>query len=295
MTPYDALVLAGGDARRLGGADKPAVPVGGRSLLDRVLGACAGARRTVVVGPRRATPGRTVVWTREEPPGGGPLPALAAGLAHTDAPVVAVLAADLPFLALPAIDALRAALAEDPDADAALLTDPGGRDQPLTAVYRAEPLRRELALAAAEYGTLTGLPLHLPLTGLGLRRLPAAEVPGADTSDCDTWADIAAARARIRDHGRVLDEWIAAVKTELGIDPDVDTTVLLDVARDAAHSVARPAAPLSTFLVGYAAALHGMSPAEAARKVAALAQRWDEESAPAGESPGQPGTGGAHP
>ncbi|MGW4109093.1 NTP transferase domain-containing protein, partial [Streptomyces sp. NPDC004976] len=36
---YDAVVLAGGAARRLGGADKPGVRVGGRALLDRVLAA----------------------------------------------------------------------------------------------------------------------------------------------------------------------------------------------------------------------------------------------------------------
>ncbi|MFD9249059.1 NTP transferase domain-containing protein, partial [Streptomyces bottropensis] len=40
---FDAVVLAGGAARRLGGADKPALRVGGRALLDRVLTACAGA------------------------------------------------------------------------------------------------------------------------------------------------------------------------------------------------------------------------------------------------------------
>ena len=34
---YDAVVLAGGAARRLGGVDKPGVRVGGRALLDRVL------------------------------------------------------------------------------------------------------------------------------------------------------------------------------------------------------------------------------------------------------------------
>jgi hypothetical protein len=79
----------------------------------------------------------------------------------------------------------------------------------------------------------------------------------------------------------VLDEWIAAAKTELGIDLDVDTGVLLDLARDAAHGVARPAAPLTTFLVGYAAAQAGGGPEavrEAARKAAALALRWAEES-----------------
>ena len=75
----------------------------------------------------------------------------------------------------------------------------------------------------------------------------------------------------------MLDEWIAAAKDELGIDLDVDTGVLLDLARDAAHGVARPAAPLTTFLVGYAAAQAGGGPeavAEAARKAAALAVRW---------------------
>jgi hypothetical protein len=73
---------------------------------------------------------------------------------------------------------------------------------------------------------------------------------------------------------------MAAVKTELGIDLDVDTGVLLDLARDAAHGVARPAAPLTTFLVGYAAAHAGGGPdavREAAEKAAALARRWAEE------------------
>ncbi|MYY85285.1 NTP transferase domain-containing protein, partial [Streptomyces sp. SID335] len=47
--PYDAVVLAGGGAARLGGADKPGVRVGGRALIDRVLAACSGAGTTVVV------------------------------------------------------------------------------------------------------------------------------------------------------------------------------------------------------------------------------------------------------
>ncbi|NEC24973.1 NTP transferase domain-containing protein, partial [Streptomyces parvus] len=61
MTVYDVIVLAGGAAKRLGGADKPGVRVGGRALLDRVLAACDGATRTVVVGDRRPT-ARPVVW-----------------------------------------------------------------------------------------------------------------------------------------------------------------------------------------------------------------------------------------
>ncbi|MET7436642.1 DUF6457 domain-containing protein, partial [Streptomyces sp. NPDC005568] len=149
--------------------------------------------------------------------------------------------------------------------DGVLLTDRDGREQPLVAVYRAEALRRVLEGLAGARGGLDGLPLRQVTAALELTRLPD---PVA-SFDCDTWDDIATARSRIREHGLVLDEWISAVKDELGIDLDVDTGILLDLARDAAHSVARPSAPLTTFLVGYAAARAGGGPeavAEAARK-----------------------------
>lgn len=306
---FDAVVLAGGAARRLGGADKPGVRVGGRALLDRVLTACAGAGLTVVVAAPRTT-ARPVLWAREEPPGGGPLAALDAGLRHTTAPYVVVLSADLPFLdeetvrrllhALGGTEGVGGSEAMPPPAEATppptradgvLVTDSDGRDQPLVAAYRAGALRRELARLAAEHDGLTGLPLRRLTAALRLTRItdPVASF------DCDTWDDIAAARARIREHGHVLDEWITAVKDELGIDLDVDTAELLDLARDAAHSVARPAAPLTTFLVGYAAAKAGGGPeavTEAARKAAALALRWADEGTPDAAPGAKPSSGG---
>ncbi|SCK23482.1 molybdenum cofactor guanylyltransferase [Streptomyces sp. WMMB 714] len=317
---HDAVVLAGGGARRLGGADKPAVTVGGRPLLDRVLSACADATATVVVGPRRPTP-RPVTWVREEPPGGGPLAALDAGLRHTTEPLVLVLSADLPFLREETVRTLLAGVDAEPGpwpggggaeraqsaaraADAARAEDAGdelagcegalvddGRDQPLLAAYRAESLRRELALLHTEYGSLHGLPLRLLLPELRLRRVRASS-DTSDALDCDTWDDVAAARARIRERDTVLDEWMTAAKAELGVELDVDTAMLLDLARDAAHGVARPAAPLTTFLVGYAAAMRGGSAqdvAEASRKAVQLAARWAaeaEEAGPAGEADG---------
>ncbi|MFF8100997.1 NTP transferase domain-containing protein [Streptomyces sp. NPDC016640] len=287
---YDAVVLAGGAARRLGGVDKPGVRVGGRALLDRVLAACAGARTTVVVAGPRPT-ARPVVWAREDPPGGGPLAALDAGLRHTTAGRVVLLSADLPFLGRPTVEALLASLRRG-TADGVLLTDSDGRDQPLVAAYRTASLRRGLTALTDRHGDLAGLPLRRLTGALDLTRLagPVASF------DCDTWDDIATARARIREHGHVLDEWISAVKDELGIDLDVDTGVLLDLARDAAHGVARPAAPLTTFLVGYAAARAGGDPdavAEAARKAAALAARWADEDDPAVTSTATGRPGGA--
>ncbi|MDQ2750727.1 MAG: DUF6457 domain-containing protein [Pseudonocardiales bacterium] len=70
-----------------------------------------------------------------------------------------------------------------------------------------------------------------------------------------------------------LTSWLAELASELGVDSSVvDRDLLLDVARDAAHGIARPAAPLTTFLVGLAAGLHGGS-VEAIEEAAATAQR----------------------
>ncbi|MEU3710351.1 NTP transferase domain-containing protein [Streptomyces catenulae] len=285
---HDVLVLAGGAARRLGGADKPALSVGGRPLLDRVLAACPAAATTVVVGPVRPTT-RTVVHALEDPPGGGPLAALDAGLRHTTAPTVLVLAADLPFLTPATVRTLLAAVAGAPAdgaarVDGALLRDAGGRDQPLVAAYRRAALHRELTALRASHGTLSGLPLRAVTAALALERV--TDVPAEASFDCDTWEDVGAARARIREHGGVLDEWITAVKAELGIELDVDTKALLDLARDAAHGVARPAAPLTTFLIGYAAGRQGSGGdvTDASRRIAALAERWAAENA-SGDAP----------
>jgi hypothetical protein len=49
-----------------------------------------------------------------------------------------------------------------------------------------------------------------------------------------------------------LNEWVDAVSRELGLGP-VDVKAVLDLARDVAHGVARPAAPLTCLLVGLAA------------------------------------------
>lgn len=78
----------------------------------------------------------------------------------------------------------------------------------------------------------------------------------------------------------VLEEWTRALARELGIDPEVDIRELLDVARVAAHQVDRPAAPLTTFLVGYAAASRGgtaQAAAEASSTAKALAEQWTEQ------------------
>ena len=70
-----------------------------------------------------------------------------------------------------------------------------------------------------------------------------------------------------------LAQWVAELATELGVDPSaVDRDLLLDLAGDAAHAITRPAAPLTTVLVGLAAGLSGGG-AHAVRDAIATAQR----------------------
>jgi uncharacterized protein DUF6457 len=79
----------------------------------------------------------------------------------------------------------------------------------------------------------------------------------------------------------VLDEWTALLKQELGLSDrlEVDVRGILDLARVAAHQVDRPAAPLTTFLVGYAAGLQDGG-AEAVRELSARAISLAEAQQP---------------
>jgi len=68
--------------------------------------------------------------------------------------------------------------------------------------------------------------------------------------------------------------WIDVVSAELGVPAPPDLGTVLDVAKDAAHSVERPAAPVSTYLMGYAVA-QGADPHEVAAVIARLAREFD--------------------
>ncbi|WP_174775050.1 DUF6457 domain-containing protein [Cryobacterium algoricola] len=75
-----------------------------------------------------------------------------------------------------------------------------------------------------------------------------------------------------------LNEWLAALAAGLDLDPaDVPVGAILDIAKDVAHGVARPAAPLSTFLVGLSAAKAGGTAADIEKACATatrLALEW---------------------
>jgi hypothetical protein len=75
-----------------------------------------------------------------------------------------------------------------------------------------------------------------------------------------------------------LEDWTATVCDALGIEPgSVDVTAVLDMTRDVAHEVARPAAPLTAYLAGIAVG-RGAPPDEVVTKVTGLALGWADST-----------------
>ncbi|GIH99987.1 molybdenum cofactor guanylyltransferase [Planobispora takensis] len=201
MDGYDALILAGGRASRLGGRDKAVLTVGGVPLIERVAAAVPDAGRLIVVGPGRPGLDRAL-FLQEDPPGGGPVPALRAGLERVRAPWVALLATDLPYLSADHLSALFgaagavtdpetagpsgvAAGGDVPEAAGAVLVDDDGRMQWLAGVWRTAALTG--ALAAYDGRSLHGL--LAPLDPVPLR------LDGKPWFDCDTMDDLERARS----------------------------------------------------------------------------------------------------
>jgi uncharacterized protein (DUF849 family) len=79
-----------------------------------------------------------------------------------------------------------------------------------------------------------------------------------------------------------LERWVEHLRENLGLAGEAtELSLVLDLARDAAHGIARPAAPLTTFLVGYAAGLRGGTPDDVASLSALaseLASNWHSDS-----------------
>jgi molybdopterin-guanine dinucleotide biosynthesis protein A len=184
------VVVAGGRASRFG-SDKLAATLHGTPLLDHLLGSLPEEWPVVAVGSPRVTP-RRVAWTRENPPGGGPLAAIAAGMEHVATELVAVLAGDMPYAGR-AVGALVEALHAAPDeVEAAVGTDDDGVANPLLAVYRTRAVQ-----------TLLPDPAHgLPAKTLLRLTHVTVTVAGAASRDVDTPADLSALAADPHRPGR---------------------------------------------------------------------------------------------
>jgi len=177
---FCAVILAGGRAARLGGADKASMEVDGRTLLAHALDAVIDAAEVVVVGEHVPTD-RPVTFILEDPRYGGPAAALLTGrdaLLRTTIRV-AVLAVDMPHLTPTTFRRLLDAAA---DRDGAVLVDPDGRRQLALVLDQAR-----LDAVRPGHEEQHNLPLHLLLAPLDLAEVPAS---GPEHRDVDTWADL---------------------------------------------------------------------------------------------------------
>jgi molybdopterin-guanine dinucleotide biosynthesis protein A len=179
MDGFDAIVLAGGTARRLGGTPKHTVVVEGQTLLARTLAAVAGASSVVVVGDADLRPFvGDAALVREDPPLAGPAAGIGAALPHVTAERVLVLACDHPDVA-DAVEPLLAARGPD----GAIAVDAEGRRQNLTFVARSGALRD----AVTRQSSLVDLAVHSLLEPLELAEI---RVPARALRDVDTWEDL---------------------------------------------------------------------------------------------------------
>jgi molybdopterin-guanine dinucleotide biosynthesis protein A len=188
---FDAIVLAGGRGSRLGAPSKPEFLLGGRRLVDVALSAVRAAGRIVLVGPGPAPEG--VLLTREDPPFGGPVEAVAAGFVAlpVHAAWTVLLACDLPG-AEAGVTRLLSADPEPAD-DGVCLVDGDGRLQWLLGCYRTEALAKRLANRGDP--PLTAMyRLLQPLRLLGL------QADATITDDVDSPADAAAWAGRHEEH-----------------------------------------------------------------------------------------------
>lgn len=177
---FAAVVLAGGRAAGLGGADKASVEVGGRTLLTWALDAVIDAREVVVVGDPVPTD-RPVTFTREDPRYGGPVAALMTGfdaLLRPPAYVVG-LAVDMPLLSA---HTFRRLLEAAEGHDGAVLVGPDGRRQLALALSsaRLQDVRPDLEHQH-------NMPLHRLLAPLSLVEVASR---GQEHRDVDTWEDL---------------------------------------------------------------------------------------------------------
>jgi molybdenum cofactor guanylyltransferase len=142
----DAAILAGGQARRFGGADKSTLRVGPGTILARQLDALreVADRVFVVAGDSERFASRGLLVVPDRLPNAGALGGIYTALLEAASPHVLVLACDLPFVTAPLLSYL-AGLAGD-DHDAVVPHSPDGL-QPLCAIYArhlVEPVRRQV-------------------------------------------------------------------------------------------------------------------------------------------------------
>ena len=165
-----ALILAGGDSRRMG-QDKAALDLGGRTLLEHVTAAMQQAFFKVIVSVRQPRDGVALPQVCDKVAASGPLAGLAAGLAQADTSWVFAVACDMPFVSVAVVQRL----AQHRDGYDAVVPLVGGHPQPMAAFYAKSALDAMRASLASDDKSVRGM----------LKRLNVDFVSEAELRECD--------------------------------------------------------------------------------------------------------------
>ncbi len=177
-----AAIIAGGDARRLGGAPKWLMPTrDGRTIVARLADECREAGLSPIVVSNRPLFGADLPRVEDASDGEGPLAAVVAALAYAAPGPAIILGGDLPRVSA----ALLARLATAGDEAMAPLRD--GRFEPMFSRLPARALEVARSRLARRELSLQGL-----FRELGAAALPLSEAEWSELADVDELRDLAA-------------------------------------------------------------------------------------------------------
>lgn len=169
------VILAGGKSKRMG-QDKATIKLGGKTLLERVVGRLYGVADECVIvsnevdgtSSHPALKGRQITWTQDLVRDMGPLGGIQAGLTCAKGDRCLVVACDMPFVSRELAAQLLGFAGYD-----AVVPEADGRLQPLHSVYSRECLPAVEGMLCEGSRRLMGL-----LERVDARILREDEMPG---------------------------------------------------------------------------------------------------------------------
>lgn len=265
LSQIHSIVVAGGQASRINGVDKVMLPLGktGKPLLVEVIEACPG--KVFVAGSPRDIP-TPVTWVADLEVDGGPAAGIWAALSQVDSDYVFLSAGDQQATKDLVNQICQAAIGND----GAWAIRSDGQGQPLFACVKTDLLKNLLQPSQGINASPLKLMTQLNLIGV--------KVNEGQIQDVDTWADVAKL-VKESSMSEVTPVWLTQVANLLGVSQqDVPVDELLDLTRDVAHNVERKSAPLTTFLIGYAAGKTDSSVSELIDQVSKAIGEWKPDA-----------------
>ncbi len=187
-----ALILAGGDSRRMG-QDKAALVLDGETLLQRVSAPMQSLFPKVMVSVRQPRVGVELPQVCDEVAASGPLAGLVTGLAQAETPWLFAVACDMPFITPAVVQGLAALRGQHQ----AVVPVVDGHAQPLAAFYAKTALKAMRVSLASDDKSLRGMLQKLDVLYVNEVQLRGMDPQLRSFFDLDTPQDVETARKSI--------------------------------------------------------------------------------------------------